>query len=137
MKNLKFLKFLVGGHGHRGSENRITYTSHLYHDACAEPSGWGIIGQLPINEGHFSTVAFHVEFLNQNLLSLNALPSASEMVLFFTDFQRRKNQPKEEVFGRTSLRTSGQKLQSGPSNAGKTSILPRICCADVHGKTSV
>ena len=31
-----------------------------------------------------------------------------------------KIQPKEEVFGRTSLRTSGQKLRSGPPNAGKT-----------------
>ena len=30
-----------------------------------------------------------------------------------------KNQPKEEVFGRTSLRTSGQKLRSGPPNPGK------------------
>ena len=30
-----------------------------------------------------------------------------------------KNQPKEEVVGRTSLRTSRQKLQSGPPNPGK------------------
>ena len=30
-----------------------------------------------------------------------------------------KIQPKEEVFGRISLRTSGQKLRSGPPNAGK------------------
>ena len=31
-----------------------------------------------------------------------------------------KIQPKEEVFGRTSLRTSRQKLRSGPPNPGKT-----------------
>ena len=30
-----------------------------------------------------------------------------------------KIQPKEEVFGRISLRTSGQKLRSGPPNPGK------------------
>ena len=30
-----------------------------------------------------------------------------------------KNQPKEEVFGRTSLRTSGQKLRSAPPNPRK------------------
>ena len=33
-----------------------------------------------------------------------------------------KKQPKEEVFGRTSLRTSGQKLRSGPPKLEKTSI---------------
>ena len=33
--------------------------------------------------------------------------------------QRRKISPKTEVFGRTSLRTSGQKLRSGPPNPGK------------------
>ena len=31
----------------------------------------------------------------------------------------RKISPKTEVFGRTSLRTSGQKLRSGPPNPGK------------------
>ena len=34
-------------------------------------------------------------------------------------FSGAKIQPKEEVFGRISLRTSGQKLRSGPPNAGK------------------
>ena len=34
-------------------------------------------------------------------------------------FQKRKISPKTEVFGRTSLRTSGQKLRSGPPNPGK------------------
>ena len=48
-----------------------------------------------------------------------------------------KNQPKEEVLGRTSLRTSGQKLRSGPPNPGKTSILARKSRADVHERTSV
>ena len=40
-----------------------------------------------------------------------------------------KHQPKEEVFGWTSLRTSGQKLRSGPPNLGKneTSILAWTC----------
>ena len=36
-----------------------------------------------------------------------------------------KNQPKEEVFGRTSLRTSRQKLRLGPPSPGKTSIWHR------------
>ena len=31
-----------------------------------------------------------------------------------------KNQPREEVFCQTSLRTSGQKLESGPPNPGKS-----------------
>ena len=43
-------------------------------------------------------------------------------------------QPKEEVFGRISLRTSGQKLRSGPPNPGKTSILERTARADIHEK---
>ena len=65
-----------------------------------------------------------------------------ETLLFFLFpglrlYSETKNQPKEEVFGRTSLRTSGQKLRSGPPNAGKTSILQWICRADVHEKTSV
>ena len=51
--------------------------------------------------------------------------------------QKRKISPKTEVFGRTSLRTSGQKLRSGTPNPGKTSILARACRADVHEKTSV
>ena len=51
--------------------------------------------------------------------------------------QKRKISPKTEVFGRTSLRTSGRKLRSGPPNPGKTSILARTCRADVHEKTSV
>ena len=45
-----------------------------------------------------------------------------------------KIQPKEEVFGRTSLRTSRQKLRSGPPNPGKTSISERTSRADVHEK---
>ena len=45
-----------------------------------------------------------------------------------------KNQPKEEVLARISLRTSGQKLRSGPPNPGKTSILGRTSRADVHEK---
>ena len=45
-----------------------------------------------------------------------------------------KIQPKEGVFGRISLQTSGQKLRSGPPNAGKTSILGRTSRADVHEK---
>ena len=48
-----------------------------------------------------------------------------------------KISPKTEVFGRTSLRTPGQKLRSGPPNPGKTSSLARTCRADVHEKTSV
>ena len=36
-----------------------------------------------------------------------------------------KIQPKEEVLGRISLRTSGQKLRSDPPNPGKTSIFAR------------
>ena len=51
--------------------------------------------------------------------------------------QKRKISPKTEVFGRTSLRTSGQKLRSGPPNPGKTSVSARACRADVHEKTSV
>ena len=49
-------------------------------------------------------------------------------------FQKRKISPKTEVFGRTSLRTSGRKLRSDPPNPGKTSILARTCRADVHEK---
>ena len=45
-----------------------------------------------------------------------------------------KIQPKEEVFGRRSLRTSGQKLRSGPPNPGKISILAPTSRADVHEK---
>ena len=45
-----------------------------------------------------------------------------------------KIQPKEEVFGRTSLRTSRQKLRSGPPNPGKTSTSERTSHADVHEK---
>ena len=37
--------------------------------------------------------------------------------------QKRKVSPKTEVFGRTSLRTSGQKLRSGPPNPGKNKHL--------------
>ena len=33
--------------------------------------------------------------------------------------QKRKISPKTEVFGQTSLRTSGQTLRSGPPNPGK------------------
>ena len=40
-------------------------------------------------------------------------------------FSGTKLQPKLEVFGRISLRTSGQKLRSGPPNPGKTSISER------------
>ena len=40
-------------------------------------------------------------------------------VIWFGLFSGTKIQPKEEVFGRTSLRTSGQKLRSGPPNPGK------------------
>ena len=45
-----------------------------------------------------------------------------------------KIQPKEEVLGRTSLRTSRQKLRSGPPKPGKTSISERTSHADVHDK---
>ena len=48
-----------------------------------------------------------------------------------------KTQPKEEVLGRTSLRTSRLKLRSGPPNLRKTSISERASHADVHEKTSV
>ena len=48
-----------------------------------------------------------------------------------------KIQPKEEVSGRTSLRTSRQKLRSGPPNPGKPSISERTSHADVHEKISV
>ena len=47
-----------------------------------------------------------------------------------------KIQPKEEVLGRISLRTSGQKLRLGPPNPGKTSISARTSRADVHEKIS-
>ena len=50
---------------------------------------------------------------------------------------RNEIQPKEEVFGRTSLRTSRQKLRSGLPNPGKTSISELTSHADVHEKTSV
>ena len=53
------------------------------------------------------------------------------------DSSGTKNQPKEEVFGRMSLRTSGQKVRSGPPNPGRTSTLTRTLRADVHDKTSV
>ena len=43
-----------------------------------------------------------------------------------------QKQPKEEAFGRISLWTSGEKLQSGSPNPGKISILTRTCRADVH-----
>ena len=49
----------------------------------------------------------------------------------------KKIQPKEEVFGRISLRTSVQKLRSGPPNPGKTSTLAPTSRTDVHEKTSV
>ena len=59
-------------------------------------------------------------------------------VVFNLENQKRKISPKTEVFGRTSLRTSGQKLRTGPPNPGKkTSILAWTCHADVHEKTSV
>ena len=49
-----------------------------------------------------------------------------------------KNQPKEEVFGRTSLQTSGQKLRSGCPNPGKKNKhLARTVRADAHEKTLV
>ena len=51
--------------------------------------------------------------------------------------KKRKISPKTEVFGRTSLRTSGQKLRSGPPNPGKTSISARACRADVHKKKKI
>ena len=38
---------------------------------------------------------------------------------FFDRWALWEIQPKEEVFGRISLRTSGQKLRSGPPNPGK------------------
>ena len=50
---------------------------------------------------------------------------------------RNENQPKEEVFGQTSLRTSRQKLLSGPPNPGKISSLARTCRTDVHKKSLV
>ena len=48
-----------------------------------------------------------------------------------------KNQPKEEVLGRVSLWTCGQKLRSGPQILEKTSILAQPSRTDVHDKTSV
>ena len=53
-----------------------------------------------------------------------------------TSAKKMKNQPKEEVLGRISLRTSGEKLRSGPPNLGKRSILARTPRADIHEKTS-
>ena len=52
------------------------------------------------------------------------LPRACELQKCFSHrfwglWSETKNQPKEEVFGRTSLRTSGQTLRSGPPNPGK------------------
>ena len=40
----------------------------------------------------------------------------------------------EEVLGRISLRTSSQKLRSGPPNPGKTSMLARTSRTNVHEK---
>ena len=37
----------------------------------------------------------------------------------------KKNHPKEEILGRIFVRTSGQKLRSGPPNHGKTRVLAR------------
>ena len=48
-----------------------------------------------------------------------------------------KNQPKEEVLGRISLRTSGRKPRSSPPNPGKRRMLARTSHADVHEKTLV
>ena len=53
------------------------------------------------------------------------------------NFSGTKNQPKEEALGRISLRTSGQRLRSGPPNPARISILARTSRADVHEKTSV
>ena len=44
----------------------------------------------------------------------------------------RKLRPKMEALGRRYLRTSGQKLRSGPPNPGKTSMLAWTSRADVH-----
>ena len=57
--------------------------------------------------------------------------------VFLIHLSGTRIQPKEEVFGRISLRTSGQKLRSGPPNPGKTSISERTSRADVLEKTSV
>ena len=53
------------------------------------------------------------------------------------DESETKYQPKEEVFGRTSAQTSGQKLRSGPPNPGKTSILAWTARTDVHENFSL
>ena len=47
--------------------------------------------------------------------ALTAWIAPTELCLF----QERKFSPKTEVFGQTSLRTSGQRLRSGPPNPGK------------------
>ena len=73
--------------------------------------------------------------------SVSSLLRNSTLETVFRPFpnlnQKRKISPKTEVFGRTSLRTSGQKLRSGPPNPSKTSISARAYRADVHEKTSV
>ena len=53
-------------------------------------------------------------------------------VVYVLLLSETKNQPKEEVFGRTSLRISGQKLSVRPSKSWKTSALAQTCHADVH-----
>ena len=65
-----------------------------------------------------------------------AHPCRTTIALNNCHYSETKNEPKEEGFGRTSLRTSGQKLQSGPPipEKKKTSILARTCRADVQGK---
>ena len=61
--------------------------------------------------------------LSRKCTKLALFRAGNAIFLWSNDFQERKNQPKEEVLGRTSLRTSGQKLRSGPPNPGKTTAI--------------
>ena len=69
--------------------------------------------------------------LREVLFFLSQMPSCN----FGLRSSGTKNQPKEEVFGRISLRTSSQKLRSGPLNPGKESIGAPTSRADIHEKT--
>ena len=82
---------------------------------CCERADRALV--IVFREGNFwgSDMPLNIVFLKpQNWSWLKPCYSETEI------------QPKEEVFGRISLRTSGQKLRSGPPNARKkTSILGR------------
>ena len=102
----------------------------FHHGRLPENSPISVKGPCPLINGPFSTLngPFH------RMPQLPVFPLGSRPENRLLGKSGTKIQPKEEVFSRISLRTSGQKLRSGPPNPGKASILERTSRADVHEK---